>query len=89
MLIGRKVKRRAALLAVPALWVLAMHWIDLYWIVMPEAAPGGARPGLLDLTCMLGIGGLFVAAAAYRLRRVSLVPEKDPRLAESLAFESV
>lgn len=89
LLIGRGVKRRRALLFGPALWVLAMHWIDLYWIVMPQASHGGLRFHLLDLTCLLGLGGLFTAAAVHRLRRSALIPEKDPRLAESLAFESV
>jgi hypothetical protein len=89
LLIGRRIKRTPALLVGPALWILAMHWIDLYWIVMPQATPATVSPHILDLTCFLGIGGLFVAAAAHRLRRHALVPEKDPRLAESLAFESV
>jgi hypothetical protein len=43
----------------------------------------------MDAACFLGIGGLFVAAMAYRLRDRALVPERDPRLAESLTFENV
>jgi hypothetical protein len=88
LLIGRRIKRQRALLAGPALWVLVMHWVDIYWIVMPQATPGGVRFHILDLTCLLGIGGLFVAFAVHRLRHHPLVPEKDPRLAESLQFES-
>ena len=41
--------------------------------------------------CLLvfaGLGGLFFLALALRLRRHPLVPEQDPRLAESLAFEN-
>ena len=33
--------------------------------------------------------GLFVAGFAYSLSGRSLLPSKDPRLAESLAFENV
>jgi hypothetical protein len=44
---------------------------------------------LLDLTTMVGMAGLFVAATAIHLRGRSLVPIKDPRIEESLAFENV
>ena len=36
-----------------------------------------------------GIGGFFVAATVSRMRNRSLVPQRDPRLAESLAFENM
>src|SRR3954469_5823026 len=34
-LIGRTVKRRRSTLAVGGAWLLAMHFVDLYWQVMP------------------------------------------------------
>jgi hypothetical protein len=90
LLLPRFVKRSPRLLILPAAWVLVMHWLDLYWVVMPEAGAGQGTPAprLADLTCFVGIGGIYIAAAAHRLRRGSLVPEQDPRLEESLAFES-
>ena len=36
-----------------------------------------------------GIGGCFVATTGWLMRRQALVPLRDPRLAESLAFENV
>jgi len=62
--------------------------IDIYWLVIPEFSPGVARFGLIDIFCFLGMNGLYTAVLVLRLRRHSLVPEKDPRLAESLAFEN-
>ena len=44
---------------------------------------------LLDLTCLVGLFGLFIAATARRLQQGSLMPEQDPRIHESLAFENV
>ena len=43
------------------------------------------------MTCAARITVLpcFVAAAAWLIRRQALVPVRDPRLAESLAFENV
>ncbi len=88
-MISRVPKRRPGLLAAAAVWMLAMHWLDVLWLSRPEANGSPALPGLPDGLCMAGIGGLFVATAAIRLRRCSLVPERDPRIAESLAFHDV
>ena len=55
---------------------------------MPEAGSGGVGLHVLDLTCLVGLGGLLVASVAYWLRDKSLIPERDPRLPESLAFEN-
>ena len=88
-LMGRTVKRNGATLAVGGAWVLAMHFVDIYWQVMPTLHPEGLRPSALDVAALVAIGGCFVAAASWLMRRQALVPMRDPRLAESLAFENV
>jgi hypothetical protein len=88
-LMGRAVKRRGGTLAVGGTWLLAMHFMDLYWQVMPTLHPEGISPSILDLAAFVAIGGCFVAAASWLMRRQALVPLRDPRLAESLAFENV
>jgi hypothetical protein len=88
-LMGRAVKRKGATLAVGGAWLLAMHFLDLYWQVMPTLHPEGFRPSPLDAAAFVTIGGGFVAAASWLMRRQALVPLRDPRLAESLAFENV
>ena len=88
MLISRHVKRRPRLLAVIGVYVAAMCWIDMYWLVIPEFSPGVARFGLLDVAVYLAVGGLYSTLLVWRLGRASLVPEGDPRLNESLAFEN-
>ena len=87
-LLSRSPKRRPQLLAAAAAWLLAMHWLDLYWVVMPEASPGRAGLHAVDVALFFGLGGLFLAAAVRVLRNRSLVPVRDPRLAESLQFEN-
>jgi hypothetical protein len=87
-LMGRAVKRRGSTLAVGGAWLLAMHYVDLYWQVMPTLHPEGVRPSALDLAAFIAVGGCFVAAASWLMRRQALVPLRDPRLAESLAFEN-
>ena len=88
VLISRFVKRRPALLALFGIWMVAMHWMDLYWLAIPEFSPDGPVLGPVDVLCFLGLGGLFLAGVAFWLRRHPLLPEGDPRLAESLAFEN-
>ena len=87
-LMGRDVKRRESTLAIGGAWLLVMHFVDLYWQVMPTLHPEGLRPSALDVAALLAVGGCFVAAASWLMRRHSLVPMRDPRLAESLAFEN-
>jgi hypothetical protein len=85
-LMARPMKRNKTTLAIAACWMLMMHYIDLYWVVMPTI-DHQPHPSLVDLGAFLGVGGLWVAAVAYRAQRNLLVPINDPRLAESLAFE--
>lgn len=87
-LISRGPKRRPRLLALAAVWLLVMHWVDIFWLVMPAGSPGSPLPHLVDLTLLVGLGSLFLAGAAFAVRGRSLVPERDPRLEESLAFEN-
>ena len=44
---------------------------------------------LVTALCFVGIGGLFVFSTMFALRNKSLVPVKDPRLSEALAFENI
>jgi hypothetical protein len=88
-LMGRAVKRNGATLAIGGAWLLVMHFVDLYWQVMPTLHPEGVRVSLLDVAAFVAIGGCFLAATSWLMRRQALVPLRDPRLAESLAFENV
>ncbi len=87
-LLSRFTKRLRATLFLWALWILVMHWIDLYWVVMPEIRP--LDPGLdsLDLLCFLGFAGFYAAALSRWAGAHSLLPERDPRLQDALAFEN-
>ncbi len=89
-LISRVPKRHPLALALGAGWLLAMHWLDLFWLVGPRHgyAHGMEWPGLVDAALFVGMGGCVAAFCLSALRRCALVPEKDPRLSECLAFEN-
>ena len=88
LLISRAIKRRPLLLALTGGYVALMCWVDVFWLVIPEFSPGVARFGLLDVLCLLGMTGVYSAALLLRLKSHSVIAERDPRLVESLAFES-
>jgi hypothetical protein len=87
-LMGRAVKRRGSTLAIGGAWLLAMHFLDIYWQVMPTLHHEGVHVSPLDAAAFAAVGGCFVAAAGWLMRRQALVPLRDPRLVESLAFEN-
>ena len=93
-LISRNFKRRTSLLAFWAGWALFMHWVDMFYLVMPSMYEHGSYDqnvlplSLMDPLCMIGVGAIFVGALAMGMRGSYLVPLKDPRLHESLAFEN-
>jgi len=87
-LMSQHVKRHTGLLVAGAVWLLVMHYLDLYWLIMPVHQHHGVHLGVLDLSTLIGIGGVFLAALGWQLRRRALIPVRDPRLSESLSFEN-
>ena len=87
-LMSRDVKRRKPLLVIGGAWMLVMQWADVYWLVMPEKSPGTIPFSLMDVAVFLGVGGLFFGAVVRRLGAHALVAVKDPRLSESLGYET-
>lgn len=88
-LLPRTIKRSTGALMVAAVWMLGMHYMDLYWLVMPTLHHHGAHLTVMDVATFFGVGGLFLATLGWLLKRHALVPLRDPRLSESLAFENV
>jgi hypothetical protein len=87
-LLSRMIKRNSFTLALGCLWLLAMHFVDLFWVIAPNHHEE-LHLSPLDVTTWLAVGGVFVFAVGRAMTRHALVPVKDPRLPESLAFENV
>lgn len=86
-LMSRHVKRNKRSLGFWAVWILLIHYVDLFWLVYPNGS-AEVPLGLVDVLCLVGVVALFVGVAARRARGVNLLPTGDPRLADSLAFEN-
>jgi hypothetical protein len=86
LLLSRDLKRSPQALAAVATWMLVIHYIDLYWIVMPAISLDTLGLHWTHFTAFIGVGGLSIAAAVYQLRGVRPLPVRDPYLEDSLRY---
>jgi hypothetical protein len=91
-LLSRHVKRNRTGLAIGAVYILVVHAIDMYWIVMPNAVEHGHPPHFaphaLDFTAFIGVVGIVLAWVGFWLNRKKVIAVGDPRLEESMAHEN-
>ncbi|MEW5741789.1 MAG: quinol:cytochrome C oxidoreductase [Myxococcota bacterium] len=94
-LLSRQVKRARWPLALGACWMLLMHLLDMYWLILPNYGTHGegehhAHLALswLDFAAILGMAGAFLAAFGFLLKKNKVLAINDPRLPESLAHEN-
>jgi hypothetical protein len=85
-LLSRSLKFRPRALAVVALWLMAVHYVDIYWLIMPALFPDGMHPHFGHLTAFLGVGGVAVATGLWRARGQFAIPIKDPNLSYSVRY---
>jgi hypothetical protein len=85
-LLSRSLKRNRSRLALVAFWIMLVHAVDLYWLVMPTISPDGLTFHWTMVTAFVGIGGLTIAFGLWRARGQFTVPVRDPYLADSLAY---
>lgn len=93
VLMSRHVKRKKVMLVLMCLWILATHFMDIYWLVLPaykDALSGIAELHFLpiDALCLLGMLGLFLGVFGWLLSREDVLPSGDTRLKESISFEN-
>ena len=85
----------AALLSQPAkmdpkrlkfisIWILFAHFIDLYWLVMPNV--NGYYFSWIDIIVPLLAIGVIILIFNYRANKSNLVPIGDPKLQKGLDF---
>jgi hypothetical protein len=84
MLLSRDLKRNARGLAVVAIVVFLMRFIDLLWIIAPTFRHEHLGLSWLDITAPLAMGGLWVAFFVWQLKQRPLLPINDPYLGQTL-----
>jgi len=90
VLIPRATKRNFTIMKVITIWILIVHWFDLYWNIMPNfSKPGMIELSWMDATTMLGIGGMFLWWFWRQFSANALIPVSDPKLDASLHFANL
>jgi hypothetical protein len=88
LLISRNVKRRLWAVRIGAVWLIAMHVVEMYWQVMPYFAGGESTVHWMDFACLFGVAGIYLAVVFYNMTKYPLIPVGDPRLSRALSFEN-
>ena len=83
ILLSADVKKHARRLSGVAILLIVMRWVDLYWQVAPNFHHH-ITLHWLDITTVLGVGGLWLALYFRQLDRAPLLPRNAPRLKEIL-----
>jgi hypothetical protein len=86
LLLSRDLKRSAKALAAVSAWMLVIHYVDLYWVVMPAVDIDRLGLHWTHLTAFVGVGGVSVAAALLLFRAARPVPVRDPFLEDSVRY---
>jgi hypothetical protein len=88
VLMSRHIKRNRMILGVGAFWMLLMHFVDLYYVIMPSLHHH-FHPHWLDITAFVGMGGVFFAAFIFWCRKAAVIAHKDPQLEASMRYDNV
>ncbi len=84
VLLPRGNKRNPAVLIAICVWVLAMQYLDVYWMVGPNFHENQMTFGFYDVAMLLGFIGIFLLMAFRFYSAKGLVAVKDPRMHEAL-----
>lgn len=89
VLLSRPLKFRRHLLAAMGIWIVVMHYVDAYWLVMPELHEHTLAPSWMDLAALVGVGGVVVAFCAWRFGGTTLIPDNDPNIEYASRYSSL
>ena len=87
VLLSRRTKRNSTVLARMAMWLIVARFLDLFYLIGPEAYPHGLAVHWLDAAAVVGLGGIWVALFTSNLKSRPLLPVHDAGLADALQAE--
>lgn len=88
VIMSRHTKRNRTVLGTAAIWMLIMHFVDLYFVVMPTAHHHLSFHWM-DVSTFVGIGGLFTLGFIHWSGKDAIVAHKDPQLIASMEYDNV
>ena len=87
LLVPRAIKRAPHALAAVSVMLLAAHYLDLWWLVIPPTGCGPS-PSWTDAAAIASVGGVTVIGVALRARGVPHLADGDPYLRDGLEYRS-
>jgi Ni/Fe-hydrogenase subunit HybB-like protein len=85
LLLMRRIKKDASYVALVGLLLMAMRFVDLYWVIAPPFHPT-LSPTWMDLAAPIGLVGLWVAFFVSRLKAHPLMsPRQETAIHAALA----
>jgi hypothetical protein len=88
-LLSRPFKRSHRAMTALAVWLLVMHYVDVFWLIVPSLAGGaGLAFAALGAGSLAAIAGVVAIVTGRELAGAPVYPAADPDLAASLAYES-
>lgn len=87
--ISRHVRRRPALMACWAGFILFVHWLDMTFLIMPNVGHPSVSLILAHVLCWIGMVLVFLSLFLWRVGETPVVAIKDPWLPDSLAYQNL
>jgi hypothetical protein len=78
LLLSHRLKRRARSIAIVALVLGFMRFVDVFWLVTPAFDPSRLTVHLLDVAAVLMVGGVWIWLFVRQLEGRPLLPLRDP-----------
>lgn len=87
-MLSRHAKRNNVPMVIGCATMLVMHFVDLYWLVMPTFNEHFSF-SWIDIAGLAGPAGILFFIVAQQIAKGPLYPVRDPRVAESMRMENI
>lgn len=86
VLLSSRTKKNSSVLARMAVWLILMRFVDVFYLIGPEAYPEGLGFHWMDAAAAVGIGGIWLSLFVANLKSCgSLLPVRDEGMENALA----
>jgi len=84
LLLNRDTKHNQKILVFTSILIIVMHFVEIYWIVMPILSHSGVDISWIDFATFIGLGGIFMGLFFQKFKKNNMVPINDPQLSASM-----
>jgi hypothetical protein len=89
ILLQRWIKLQPKKLQWVGVWILLMHGVDMYWVIMPQVRPEQPALHWTNLTAWAGVGMMWIGVLLTLMYKKHMVPVKDPFLPHSMEYSKL